>query len=65
MSMIPYRLWDRDYKDLPADIQDQLRLPSDTDDFIFFDTLSAEDKKALLKSECGYDPENEIGEDSD
>ena len=54
--MIPYRLWDRDFKDLPTEIQDKLRLPSDTSDLIFYDTLSVEDKKALLKSECGYDP---------
>ena len=44
--MTPYRLWDRDFKDLPADIQEKLRLPSDTDDFIFYDTLSVEDKKS-------------------
>lgn len=55
--MKPYRLWDRKFKDLPQAYQDILRLPSDTDDFIFYDTLSAEDKKALLRSECGYDPD--------
>ena len=57
--MTPYRLWDRDFKDLPAAYQDILRLPSDTDDNIFYDTLSVEDKKELLRVECGYDPESE------
>ena len=60
--MTPYRLWDRDFKDLPKEYQDKLRLPSDSPDFVFYDTLSIEDKKALLKTECGYDPEEEDGE---
>lgn len=56
-TFTPYRLWDRDFNDLPIEIQEKLRLPSDNDSFIFYDTLSVKDKKALLKSECGYDPE--------
>ena len=58
-ELTPYRLWNRDFKDLPEKCQEKLRLPSDTDDFIFFDTLSVDDKKELLKTECDYDPEIE------
>lgn len=57
--MKAYRLWDRNFKDLPAEVQEKLRLPADTDDSFFFDTLPVEDKKALLRTECGYDPEKE------
>ena len=56
--MTPYRLWDRKFKDLPKEIQEKLHrvvlFPSSND---FYNSLSVEDKKALLKRECGYDPE--------
>lgn len=63
--MTPYRLWDRKFEDLPPEYQDILRLPSDNSDFIFYDTLSVEDKKELLRVECGYDPESEEIEGED
>ena len=57
--MIPYRLWDREFKDLPPDIQKKLHLPSGDD---FYNSLSVKDKKELLRVECGYDPEEDTEE---
>ena len=53
--MKPYRLWDRKFEDLPKEMQEHLHLPSGND---FWDTVSVEDKKAILKREFDYDPEN-------